>query len=240
MKSLLFGIGLLTVFSYSSEAIAQDMDFDESEDKKKKNKRTAKKVDIDRDVREIERGLYSKANAGAMIYVLNHPSPFTAPVHSLALSIGDDFVDREKTSMAWEVSFLQTVHNGASYLDQVGNLPPNHYIQGDTRGFALLAAYEFSKYPTRRLGLGFRLAAGVMGMPVLMHEDTYNTLVVGNTWQLGVSPNHNKVYIPVGGGPSLEYYTKLAHFSIGVDSDVLYILNYDLGINITGYMKYTF
>jgi hypothetical protein len=96
MKSLLFGIGLLTVFSYSSEAIAQDMDFDESEDKKKKNKRTAKKVDIDRDVREIERGLYSKANAGAMIYVLNHPSPFTAPVHSLALSIGDDFVDREK------------------------------------------------------------------------------------------------------------------------------------------------
>ena len=59
------------------------MDFDEDDGAKKKKKREAKKVDIDRDVREIERGLYTKANAGAMIYVLNHPSPFTVPVHSV-------------------------------------------------------------------------------------------------------------------------------------------------------------
>ena len=240
MKSLLFGLSVLSLSVYNSQAIAQDMDFDEGDEKKKKKKREAKKVDIDRDVREIERGLYSKANVGAMIYVLNHPSPITTPVHSLALSIGDDFVDREKTSMAWEVSFLQTVHNGASYIDQPGNIAPNHYIQGDTRGFAFLAAYEFSKYPTRRLGVGFRVASGVMGMPVLMHDTSYDTLVVANTWQLGASPNHRKVYIPVGGGPSIEYYTKLAHFSVGLDTDVLYILNFDLGINVTGYMKYSF
>ncbi len=239
MRSLLFGLSLFALSAVAPEAMAQDVDFDETEEKKKK-KKSAKKIDIDRDVREIERGLYSKANVGAMIYVLNHPSPYSVPVHSVALSIGKDFVDREKSSMSWEVSFLQTVHNGLSYIDQPGNLSPNNYIQGDTRGFSLLGSYKIAKYPSRRFGIGFRALAGVMGMPVLMHEETYNSLVVGSAWGLSASPNHNKVYIPIGGGPTVEYYTKLSHFSVGLDTDILYILNYDLGINITGYMKYTF
>jgi hypothetical protein len=239
MKSLLIGLSVLTLSSFAPTALAQDMDFDESETKKKK-KREAKKVDIDRDVREIERGLYTKANAGAMIYLLDHKGPITVPVHSVALSIGDDFVDRERSSMAWEVSFLQTVHNGLSFDQQPEYIAPQHYIQGDTRGFSLLGAYEIAKYPSRRFGIGMRFVAGVMGMPVLMDEATYDAAVVAGAWGLGASPNHRKVYIPIGGGPTIEYYTKLAHFSVGVDSDVLYILNFDLGINVTGYMKYSF
>ena len=240
MRSMLLGLSLLSLAVYEPIVLAQDVDFEEGEDDNKKKKREGKKVDIDRDVREIERGLYTKANVGAMVYVLQHRSPFTVPVHSLALSIGDDFVDREKTSMAWEVSFLQTVHNGASYLDQPGNLIETAFIQGDTRGFALTAAYEFAKYPTRRLGLGGRVIGGVMAMPVLMHDLTYDEAVVAGTWGLSVSPNHRKAYIPVGGGLGLEYYTKLAHFSVGIDIDALYILGFDLGLNTTGYMKYSF
>ena len=130
--SLCAGLSLM-----STQVEAQDLDFDTEETKKKRTKKT-KSVQFERDVREIERGLYSKANVGATIYVLNHPSPFTAPVNSIALSIGDDFVDRESLSMAWEVSFLQTVHNGAAYDQQPGNIAPNNYFQGDTRGFGLL------------------------------------------------------------------------------------------------------
>ena len=74
-------------------------EYDEEETKKKRTKKT-KSVQFERDVREIERGLYSKANVGATIYLLNHPAPFTAPVNSIALSIGDDFMDRESLSMA--------------------------------------------------------------------------------------------------------------------------------------------
>ena len=223
----------------SPEASAQDLDFDSTEEKKKRKKKS-KSVEFDRNVREIERGMYSKANVGATIYVLNHPAPFTAPVNSLALSVGDDFVDRESMSMAWEVSFLQTVHNGAAYDQQPGNIAVNNYFQGDTRGFGLLGSYEISKYPTRRFGIGLKLTGGVMGMPVLMDSASFDTLVVAQSWGLTAAPNHRKVYIPVGGGPTLEYYTKLAHFSVGMDLDVLYIVGWDLGVQPTGYMKYTF
>ena len=73
-----------------------------------------------------------------------------------------------------------------------------------------------------------------------MYEETYNEKVL-STWQLQSSPNNSgKVYIPVGGGPTFEYYTKLAHFSVGVDTDVLYIVGWDLSVNPMGYMKYTF
>lgn len=223
----------------SPEVNAQDLDFDSTEEKKKRKKKS-KSVEFDRNVREIERGMYSKANVGATIYLLNHPAPFTAPVNSLALSVGDDFVDRESMSMAWEVSFLQTVHNGAAYDQQPGNIAVNNYFQGDTRGFGLLGSYEISKYPTRRFGIGLKLTGGVMGMPVLMDSASFDTLVVAQSWGLTAAPNHRKVYIPVGGGPTLEYYTKLAHFSVGMDLDVLYIVGWDLGVQPTGYMKYTF
>jgi hypothetical protein len=41
-------------------------------------------------------------------------------------------------------------------------------------------------------------------------------------------------------GPTIEYYTKLSHFSVGMDLDVTYVLNFDLGISPLGYLKYTF
>lgn len=243
MTKMTQAFGVLSLCSglslYSIDAQAQDLDLDNKEEKKSRSKKV-KNVEFDRNVREIERGMYSKANVGATLYVLNHPAPFTAPVNSIALSVGDDFVDRESLSMAWEVSFLQTVHNGAAYDQQPGNLAVNNYFQGDTRGFALTGAYEISKYPTRRLGVGFRAIAGVMGMPVLMDSASFDTLVVAQSWGLTASPNHRKVYIPVGGGPTIEYYTKLAHFSIGADVDVLYIVGWDLGVQPTGYFKYTF
>lgn len=243
MNSIVKSIGIIATIGslslLSTTATAQDLDFD-SKDEKKKREKKVKKVEFERDVREIERGMYSKANVGATIYVLNRPGPFTAPVNSLALSIGDDFIDRESMSMAWEVSFLQTVHNGLSYLDQPGALAQPLYFQGDTRGFALMGTYEFSKYPTRRLGVGFRVTGGIMAMPVLMDKTYFQTSVVPNTWGLSASYNHQKPYIPVGGGPTIEYYTKLAHFSVGTDIDVLYIVGWDLGIQPTAYMKYTF
>ena len=42
------------------------------------------------------------------------------------------------------------------------------------------------------------------------------------------------------GGPAFEYYSKLAHFSVGLDADIFYAIGFDLGANAIGYMKYTF
>jgi len=42
------------------------------------------------------------------------------------------------------------------------------------------------------------------------------------------------------GGLTFEYYTKLSHFSVGADIDAMYIVNFDLGISPTAYLKYSF
>ena len=42
------------------------------------------------------------------------------------------------------------------------------------------------------------------------------------------------------GGPAFEYYSNLAHFSVGLDADIFYAIGFDLGANAIGYMKYTF
>jgi hypothetical protein len=41
-------------------------------------------------------------------------------------------------------------------------------------------------------------------------------------------------------GPTLEYYTKLSHFSVGIDADIVYAYDFDLGAHFSGYLKYTF
>ena len=56
-----------------------------------------------------------------------------------------------------------------------------------------------------------------------------------------LDPGYHGVWHIVGmGGPCLEYYTKLNHFSIGLNADVTYAIDFDLGLNVTAALKYTF
>ena len=73
-----------------------------------------------------------------------------------------------------------------------------------------------------------------------MDPTDYQEDVVLDTWG-GIAPNYHETPHPVVlFGPGFEYYTKLSHFSVGLDTDVFYAINFDLGMNIAGYMKYTF
>ena len=59
--------------------------------------------------------------------------------------------------------------------------------------------------------------------------------------QIGGDPGMQNSPKPVVfGGPTFEYYTKLSHFSVGVDVDVFYGIGWDLGLNGSGALKYTF
>ena len=51
---------------------------------------------------------------------------------------------------------------------------------------------------------------------------------------------HDQPHPVVLGGPTLEYYTKLSHFSAGIDTDIFYAVGFDLGVSATGTLKYTF
>lgn len=227
----------------ASVAFASDddesSDLEESEeDKGKKRKSTSKKQT---QVREITRGFYAKADVGVAAFVL---PPFSQSISSgtlVSLSLGQDFVDTERLSMAWEVALAQGLHNGIETQVEFvpdGCLTGGACTEGDLRTYTLQLNYEVSTYVTRRVGVGLRAGGGLMYSPLLMDSEYYATTVVPlYGGQAGIS----NAFVPmVFGGPTLEYYTKLSHFSVGIDVDAAYYIGWSLAVNAAGTLKYTF
>lgn len=197
--------------------------------------------DGSREVREITKGTYAKAHVGGAVY-LGPRGNFIFPGTATGLSVGSDFVNQERLSMAWEVQFSQGIHNGEYYENQVdfGCYEQNICTQGDMRTYTFAALYEVSTYPARRFGVGGRAGVGMMLTPLLIEEGYYlenvqSLLFADPSQDIHLTP-HPVVMV----GPTFEYYTKLAHFSAGLDVDAFYALNFDFGVAITGTLKYTF
>jgi hypothetical protein len=230
----------------SADAVAQDYDLDEPERGKAKRTRSQ---DFDNEiVREIKRGYYIKAGAGTTVYFVTPRSSFLRPGTTLNLAVGGEFLDQERMSAAWEFMFGQAIHNGLSYIDQGALLSqdPNvapYLVQGDVHSFSMLLVGEFSFYPTRRFGIGLRAGGGVMFTPLLMgngNPSGWVENVVAQTWGGTGTTVHSTPHPTILVGPTIEYYTKLSHFSIGADIDFVYAVGFEGGIMATGYMKYTF
>lgn len=240
-------------FVVLASAVAQDEEEEEEEGSESSKKRKAKKAAAagseERRIREIVRGFYARANIGAATYLLNFGDKgFGNAVGTgtyVGLSFGQDFVDSEKQSMAWEIGINQGVHNGldwsvqAGLCDFAGGAAGGYpCTEGDLRTYSLQAAYEFSAYPTRRFGIGFRAGAGALYSPLLLETVGYTEDVLP---EFGAETNMHGSIHPYGfAGPTFEYYTKLSHFSVGVDVDVFYALGWDLGLNGSAALKYTF
>ena len=252
---------LLLAADVGLPAIAYGADIDDIDDtgkpsKAKKNKpEDAAKADVTAVIREVEKGLYAKSAVGLTMwlgpnYGFATPvapifgGPLVKPGPQLAFAVGQEFLDQEKQSAAWEVAFTQGTHNGVTWelqersqMDELGFTA--YHIQGDVRSFMLMVNGEYSYYPTRRIGIGARLGAGLMLTPLLMKKDFYYSTVVP-AWN-GFDPAVTRTPHPwIFAGPTFEYYTKLSHFSVGVDIDVGFAIGFDLGIMSTGYVKYTF
>jgi hypothetical protein len=227
--ALLFAIG-------SQPAWAQDdyNDLDGEETEKKAPTRERKRPEV----REIVRGFYAKSNVGGALY-LGQFAGVVNPGTMVALGVGQDFLDQERQSAAWEVGFNQGIHNGQSYEEQAAVGGP--FVQGDLRTYAFTAVFEYSFYPSRRVGLGIRAGGGIGFSPLLMEDGYYADEVLGKTWGGIADPGYHGTPHPMGiGGPTIEYYTKLSHFSVGAEADVFYAVGFDLGLNATGFLKYTF
>ena len=233
----------------SAPALAQDFDddFDESFETSGENeasKRVTKPV-----VREVVKGFYAKSNVGTAMYLLNFGGGVVKPGTAVGLALGQDFVDNERSSLAWEASFTQGIHNGMDYVDQdlngCASRSPANCIQGDLRTYNLGIFLEASTYPNRRMGIGGRIGGGVLFAPLLMEPTLYEAEVLNGTWNIPEPGYHsyegNRNPHPVAGaGVEVEYYSKLSHFSVGLNIDALYALGMDLGLNATGFLKYTF
>lgn len=218
----------------------EDLDGGSDESKKKRGRDLS-----EQEVKEIVRGFYAKANVGGALYLLDFAG-YVNPGTSVGLGVGQDFVDNQGSSMAWELGVYQGVHNGAHYEVQAadgclaagGGAP---CVQGDLRTYTFLGTLEWSAYVSRRFGIGLRAGGGLLVSPLLMDEEYYQSDVVAGEWNLGEDPGFHTGIHPLGtGGPTIEYYSKLSHFSIGADVDFFYAVGFDLGTNMTGYLKYTF
>lgn len=194
-----------------------------------------------REVREITKGTYAKTNVGGALY-FGPRSRFISPGSSLGLSVGSDFVNQERVSMAWEIQFAQAIHNGTGYEEQIaeGCAQSNICTQGDLRTYTFAAMFEVSTYPARRFGIGGRAGVGMMMTPLLMDETYYTTNIQPELFPDPSQDIHQSPHPVVIVGPTFEYYTKLAHFSVGLDVDAFYALNFDIGASVTGSLKYTF
>lgn len=244
LTSLLLGSALFAESAQAQDII--DLDDEDSgrrgknkKNGKAKNSRSAAESEV---VREIEKGWYARAGVGGAFYLLNR-SAIVKPGTSLYLAFGNDFVDNERTSMAYELNVYTGIHNGMPWYEQEnlvssGQISPAVTTQGDSRIFAASLAYEFSAYPARRFGVGVKIGAGVQYVPLLIHAEEWNTEILPELG--GDSGAHNTIQVLAYGGPTFEYYTKLSHFSVGADVDVMYALNWDLGMSVSGYLKYTF
>lgn len=209
----------------------------------------------DKPVREIVKGFYARANVGGAMF-LGKFNGFVNPGTFSALAVGQDFVDSEAMSLAWEIGFSQGVHNGCYFESQAQGLcsgnaagRPSPYVQGDVRTYILGAGLEASFYPARRFGVGLAAGGGVLFAPLLMVDDFYYTDVVQDSWKDciandpendGCNSFHDGPHPIVRAGPTFEYYTKLSHFSVGADANFFYALGFDFGADFTAYMKYTF
>lgn len=243
MHRLFVTLSLLVATLVAAPAFAQsDMDLDEPttrEAKAKKKKSLSEVV-----VREIERGVYLKTNIGTSILVGGR-SALLQPGTALQMTIGMDVVDKPKASVAWEIIFDQTLHNGRLEYDQMDSsiLGPDRLIQGDVHVFNIMAGVEGSFYPLRRLGIGGRAGGGISLVPLLMDRFYYEQDVVADTWGLppgATPPVHEGVTGGFFVGPTIEYYTKLSHFSIGIDASFKWVFALDYAIDASAFVKYTF
>ena len=232
-------VGLLSLLALvgTQDASAQSYEEYEAEEQGEKPK-------VKRAVREIIKGTYAKTNVGMGMYLGTY-SGVLQPGTSIALAFGQDFYDQENMSMAWEVSFEQSLHNGMKFDEQGsllagGVIGPNQLLQGDIHTFAAIVMVEASWYVNRRFGIGIRGGGGIMLTPLLVFEDSYKNVMIPTAWGNNRPAIHDSPHPLFGGGPTFEYYTKLSHFSIGADVNGFYALGLDLGLSATGYLKYTF
>ncbi len=222
---------LMAVLSFApAAALAQEMEGARDEARASEEK-----------VREIVRGYYVKSNIGSTLFLVGYGNGILSGVMSINLTVGSDFVDNERNSLAWEITFGQMLQNGISWEQQNGVIAPNLYIQGDLHIFSAAAQVEASVYPTRRLGVGIRAGGGVAMAPLLIEESEYLDEVVNGAWGGQASTVNGSPLPMIIGAPTIEYYTKLSHFSLGLDVEAMFLVGPNaLGLTPSGYMKYTF
>lgn len=190
--------------------------------------------------REVIKGFYGKANIGAIIWVppiSNYTSTVGTEIH---VSLGYDIIDKLNFTLSLQGTFFQLVTNGDGSFGGIASP-----IQGDFRIFGGVAALRlgpnFGGKKVKRANLAIQIGGGVGASPLLVPKEGTNYATGASIYGGLMQDGAVGIITP---GIGVEYYTKLSHFSVGLDltGDIFIGSNSQIavGIGITGALKYTF
>jgi len=182
-------------------------------------------------VREVVKGFYARAGVGFLAWLPPVGLEASGVGNSVDLALGGDIVDQLGFTLSVEGQFFQGVSNGPPI--------PGVYLQGDFRSIGGLgrvrAGLNFGGRQIKRWTFFFGGGGGVYYSPQLQPE------MVGT--DAAVNWIHGKPAGMVAGNVGIEFYTKLSHFSLGLDASFYAVLGLPvtaLSLSPTIFFKYTF
>ncbi len=230
-----------------------ELDRDKSaRDRRKERARTKKKK---RATREVVKGLYAKINIGPLFWFGSIKGDNVSRTGTsstgteMDFSLGYDIVDTLPFTLAVEASFFQVITNGTGVSedlnrDRIG-LPSA--IQGDFRIYGAIVAVRagpnLGGKRVKRLNISGHAGGGIGYSPPLI--DMQSPTVAGRIASEYGAIMQGRPLGLVQGGVGIEYYTKLSHFSIGLDIDFNVIIGgpaplIGMGLATDIFVKYTF
>jgi len=221
---------------------------DDQQTRRKKRKRP---------VREVVKGAYAKINIGPIFWLGDVRSDATHSGASssgteMDFSFGYDIVDTLGFSLAVEGSFFQTITNGRGVSEELGDPTCcrgglRSTIQGDFRVFGAIVAVRagpnLGGKRVKRLNISGHAGGGIGYSPPLVNLQS-QTIDERIKSEFGGILQGRPLGL-VQGGVGFEYYTKLSHFSLGLDVDFNVIIGgaaplIAMGLATNIFVKYTF
>lgn len=226
-----------------------DIDRDEEDEPRSRQGTTRKKRK--RKTREVVKGAYLKMNVGPVFWLPPISNVTTTSGTELDFSFGYDIIDKLPFTLTVEASFVTLVTNGTGINDEAAfqallaaGIAPT--IQGDFRVFGgtvnLRLGPNFGGRKTKRAHFAIQVGGGGGYSPALI--DLQDPVVINRAAANGLGYVMQGRFLGIiTPGLGLEYYTKLSHFSIGLDVDADIILggpSVAIGIGTNFFAKYTF
>ena len=179
---------------------------------------------------EIERGFYVGVGGGGWL-LINPPAPaggksYFSPGLSIEVEIGGDLGSRVSIAAFFIAAFSKM---GADYTGYSGGA-----ASGDFN--------SFMPGITARVNIvGFDDAQDVRRWWLFVRAGGAVTLYAPKTLLANPNAGGNALDVLVYGGPGIEYYTRLRHFSIALEADFCFqILSQTIGFNIMPTLRYAF
>ncbi len=229
----------------------EDIDSDQPDEDDEPRSRQGTTRKKKRKTREVVKGAYLKMNVGPVFWLPPISSSTPTSGTELDFSFGYDVVDKLPFTLTIEASFTTLITNGTGINDEAafqallaaGIVPT---IQGDFRVFGgtvnLRLGPNFGGRKTKRAHFCIQVGGGGAYSPALI--DLQDPVIINRANANGLGYVMQGRFLGIiTPGLGIEYYTKLSHFSLGLDIDADIILggpSAAIGIGANFFAKYTF